>query len=198
MRRLGLLVLLALLTAGLPEARAHDIEFTFTVVVIRPDGSYQVDVTADLDALALGVAQGGNSARLAARLASLAPAKLDARLAALRRILTERLALRFDGHPADLGVRPSIRVGRARGSCEPQTRSTEESMPQRIGDDVRRGLRPQPPTRPSGCGGVGPSAALPPPRRCAGASPRRRASQLAPRRSQRGLRQYSDGLLAGC
>ena len=100
-RRLGL-VLLVLLTAWLPEARAHDLEFTFTVVVIRPDGSYQVDVTADLDALALGVGQGGNSARLAARLAGLAPAELDARLAALRRILTERLALRLDGHPADL------------------------------------------------------------------------------------------------
>ena len=44
-----------------------------------------------------------------------------------------------------LGARPSIRVGRARGSCEPQTRSAEKSMPRRIGDDVRRGLRPQPP-----------------------------------------------------
>ena len=96
------MVLLALLTAWLPEARAHDLEFTFTVVVIRPDGSYQVDVTADLDALALGVGQGGNSARLAARRAGLAPAELDARLAALHRILTERLALRFDGRPADL------------------------------------------------------------------------------------------------
>ena len=70
--------------------------------MIRPDGSYQVDVTVDLDALALGVGQGGNSARLAARLADMAPAELDTRLAALRRILTDRLALRFDGQPADL------------------------------------------------------------------------------------------------
>ena len=47
--------------------------------------------------------------------------------------------------PTTLGARPSIPVGRARGSCELQTRSAEKSMPQRIGDDVRRGLRPQPP-----------------------------------------------------
>ena len=54
-------------------------------------------------------------------------------------------------------------------------------MPQRIGDDVRRGLRPQPPRAPRVAAAWG---HLP---RC--------ASQLAPRRSQRGLRQYSDGLL---
>ena len=47
--------------------------------------------------------------------------------------------------PISLGARPSIPVGRARGSCELQTRSAEKSMPRRIGDDVRRGLRTQPP-----------------------------------------------------
>ena len=44
-----------------------------------------------------------------------------------------------------LGARPSIPVGRARGSCELQTRSAASRCRVRIGDDVRRGLRPQPP-----------------------------------------------------
>ena len=54
-------------------------------------------------------------------------------------------------------------------------------MPVRIGDDVRRGLRPQPKRALRVAAAWG---HLP---RC--------ASQLAPRRSQRGLREYSDGLL---
>ena len=55
------------------------------------------------------------------------------------------LGASLDFHHGLLGARPSIPVGRARGSCELQTRSAEKSMPRRIGDDVRRGLRPQPP-----------------------------------------------------
>ena len=67
-------------------------------------------------------------------------------------------------------------------------------MPQRIGDDVRRGLRPQPPRalRVAAAWGHLPRCASSPMRWGIASSAR---SQLAPRRSQRGLRQYSDGLL---
>jgi len=77
--------------------QAHDLEFTFAVVVLRSDGSYQADITVDLDALALGVGLGANSAVLANRLATLASSDLEIRISDARRVLTEGITLRFDG-----------------------------------------------------------------------------------------------------
>ena len=79
------------------STHAHDLEFTFAVVVLRSDGSYQADITVDLDALALGVGLGANSAVLANRLARLTPSELETRISDARRVLTEQIALRFDG-----------------------------------------------------------------------------------------------------
>ena len=94
-----------------------------------------------------------------------------------------------------LGARPSIPVGRARGSCELQTRSAASRCrcASATTCDAVCGRNPH---APFGLRRRGAICRVAPPRRCAGASPRRRASQLAPRRSQRGLREYSDGLLA--
>ena len=92
----GLLAISAALPAWSVPVRGHALEFTFTVVVIQRDGTYQVDVTADLDALALGVGLGANSATLANRLADMPQTELDARLTAVRRTLSAALDLRFD------------------------------------------------------------------------------------------------------
>ena len=93
-----------------------------------------------------------------------------------------------------LGARPSIPVGRARGSCELQTRSAASRCrcASATTCDAVCGRNPH---APFGLRRRGAICRVAPPRRCAGASPRRRVSQLAPRRSQRGLREYSDGLL---
>ena len=92
----GILAISAALTAWSVPVRGHDLEFTFTVVVIQRDGTYQVDVTADLDALALGVGLGAHSATLANRLADMPQTELDDRLTDVRRTLSAALVLRFD------------------------------------------------------------------------------------------------------
>ncbi len=53
------------------------------VLVIRADGKYQIDVTTDLDALALGVGLGANSATLACTLATMQKSSLNKRLTVL-------------------------------------------------------------------------------------------------------------------
>ena len=89
--------------------QAHDLEFTFAVVVLRSDGSYQVDFTVDLDALALGVGLGANSAVLANRLATLTSSELETRISDARRVLTEQITLRFDGvSPVSILVFPEV------------------------------------------------------------------------------------------
>ena len=92
----------ALFLVALPTTPtyAHDLEFSFTVIVLRADGTYQVDMTCDLDALALGVAQEVDSALVLRRLRELRPEELSERVNDLRELLSERVTLRFDGSPA--------------------------------------------------------------------------------------------------
>ena len=106
LQRLGCVILAvsAILTAWPTVVRTHNLEFTFTVLVIRADGKYQIDVTTDLDALALGVGLGANSATLARNLATMPKASLDERLTDLRQTLTEQLVMRFDGEAAKMDL----------------------------------------------------------------------------------------------
>tara|TARA_B100001167_G_scaffold150409_1_gene97915 strand:+ start:30 stop:1145 length:1116 start_codon:yes stop_codon:yes gene_type:complete len=99
-----ILAVSAILTAWPTVVRTHNLEFTFTVLVIRADGKYQIDVTTDLDALALGVGLGANSATLARNLATMPKASLDERLTDLRQTLTEQLVMRFDGEAAKMDL----------------------------------------------------------------------------------------------
>ncbi|MCS5689250.1 MAG: hypothetical protein NZ659_10760, partial [Acidimicrobiales bacterium] len=84
--------------------QTHNLEFTFTVLVIRADGKFQIDVTTDLDALALGVGLGANSATLARTLATMPKTALDERLIDLRQFLAEQLVMRFDGAVATMDL----------------------------------------------------------------------------------------------
>ncbi len=84
--------LLAAATAG-----AHSFELTRTLLVIKTDGSYQVDITCDLDALALGAGPAADSAELAAALRALSAAELAEKTDQLRRYFQRRVRIRFDG-----------------------------------------------------------------------------------------------------
>ena len=57
--------------------QAHDLEFTYTVIVIREDNSYQIDVTADLDAIALGLSQGIEAQQVVKIMRRLSPKELE-------------------------------------------------------------------------------------------------------------------------
>ncbi len=85
-------------------ATAHNLELTDTLVVLKTDGTYQVDMTCDLDALALGASPATDSAELAAALSALEPPELEARVARLRRTFERRVRVFFDGRPA----RPAV------------------------------------------------------------------------------------------
>ena len=102
-RRLPLLTLVVLV--GLPaSSRAHPLTFTETIIVLRPDGSFQTDLICDLDALALGAPQNADDAALVAALGALAPVELEARLDRLRQLFQRRVRVRFDGEPAPFEV----------------------------------------------------------------------------------------------
>ncbi len=102
-RRLALLVILALGGVTTPAA-AHNFAFTDVTLEIGGDGSYTVDVTCDLDALALGVPSTADSAALAAEIEGMEPAARDELVERLVVLLKRRLRVRFDGDPDAFGV----------------------------------------------------------------------------------------------
>jgi hypothetical protein len=85
-------------------AAAHNFAFTDVTLDLRGDGRYTVDVTCDLDALALGVPSTADSAALAAEIEALAPAARDELVDRLRVLLNRRLRVRFDGEPDEFQV----------------------------------------------------------------------------------------------
>lgn len=95
---------LAICLAFTPGASAHDFSITDVIAVFKADGSYTVEITCDLDALALGVGGAHAPEELAAELRALSPEKLEQRLAELRALFGRRVRIRFDGHPAEFGV----------------------------------------------------------------------------------------------
>jgi hypothetical protein len=102
MLRLALLALASL--AALPStARAHVFEITDVVADLSAD-SYRIDVTVDVDALALGVSPETESSEVAAVLRSMSPDELDAAVARAVGTLSRRVRVRFD----DAKVRPEI------------------------------------------------------------------------------------------
>jgi len=93
-----------LLAAGAPAARAHDLALTRVLLVVRADGSFQADMTCDLDALALGAPPGADSQRLAEILAELPAEERLRRLESLRELFRRRVRVLFDGRPAGFEV----------------------------------------------------------------------------------------------
>ena len=80
-------------------AGAHPFAFTETELRLFADGTFQVEMTCDLDALALGAPQSADDSELVAALQALTPAELDDRIARLRRLFERRVRVRFDDTP---------------------------------------------------------------------------------------------------
>ena len=91
------LLLCALLVA---PTQAHNLEFTHALLILKSDGSYQVEITADLDAFALGVSSAVSSEELATRLRELTPEEFATVVARVERTFARRVRVRFDGEVA--------------------------------------------------------------------------------------------------
>jgi hydrogenase/urease accessory protein HupE len=78
-------------------ASAHDLGFSRTVVALLADGSFRIDLQADLDALALAVSQDTDNAQLMAALDAMSEEEIEESLADLRQTFLRRVRLRFDG-----------------------------------------------------------------------------------------------------
>ena len=79
------------------QVSAHSLELTDTLIVLKTDGTFQVDMTCDLDALALGAPQGADSAALAARLRALPAEEIEEHLGRLRSYFERRVRIRLPG-----------------------------------------------------------------------------------------------------
>jgi len=85
-------------------ASAHDFSITEVTVELTADGGYEVWMTVDLDALALGVSPQVDSAEIAAELRAMGPAELAARIESAEETLARRVRIRFD----DVKQRPRV------------------------------------------------------------------------------------------
>lgn len=77
-------------------AFAHDFTITDVLVVLREDGRFQIDMTIDVDALALGVPPSSDSAATAAAVRALAPAEFEVAEARAMETIQRRVRIRFD------------------------------------------------------------------------------------------------------
>jgi hypothetical protein len=77
--------------------RAHEFVVLEALAVLRTDGGYQIDLTVDLDALALGVSPATDSAELAATLDAMSAAEFEASVERARDTILRRVRIRFDG-----------------------------------------------------------------------------------------------------
>ena len=85
-------------------ARAHTFAFTDVTLALHADGTFTADLTADLDALALGMDNPTHSPALAAQIRSMPAAQQDALVVQLGELLKRRVRVRFDGEPAPFAV----------------------------------------------------------------------------------------------
>jgi len=91
---LGFFVVVALLLSA--TAHGHTFEFTDVVSVLKSNGTYQIDITVDVDALALGVSPALDSAIIAAELRAASVEELNEAIDRARDTLRRRVRVRFD------------------------------------------------------------------------------------------------------
>lgn len=94
-------LLLCLLAMAWPSQSAlgHTLELTETLVLIKTDGSYQIDMVCDLDALALGAPPSTENALLLADLQAMDAAQREAVGDKLQRYFERRVRVLFDDQP---------------------------------------------------------------------------------------------------
>lgn len=116
--RLGLLILLLSLLPS--TVYAHPLSFTETTLTLHPDGTFQVDMVCDLDALALGLPQDTDDAHLVTTLAALSPEEFTDVTQRLQQLFLRRVRVRFDGDPTSFDVSfPDYLTTRATDSVIP-------------------------------------------------------------------------------
>jgi hydrogenase/urease accessory protein HupE len=103
LRTISALALLAPVLFPAP-ASSHPLAFTQSELILQVDGTFQVEMVCDLDALALGVSQDADDAELVAMLHELTPEQLDQRVERLRELFRRRVRIRFDGQPVTFDV----------------------------------------------------------------------------------------------
>jgi len=120
---------LAFLLVALPRvADAHRLSFTDTTITLNVDGTFQVDMVCDLDALALGLPQNTDDARLVATIQALSPGEFSELTQRLRQFFVRRVRVRFDGVPAPFEVSFPDHL---------TSRATESSIPTILGLTAR-------------------------------------------------------------
>ena len=97
-------ILFGLLVATSAPALAHPLTFTQTELTLRTDGTFQIDMVCDLDALALGVPQDADDAELVAVIRALSLVERNNQIDRLRQLFKRRVRVRFDGEPARFQV----------------------------------------------------------------------------------------------
>lgn len=115
------------------SAAAHEFAITDVLAVLRSDGTYQVDVRVDVDALALGVSPATDNATLVARLDAMDSSEFESARERASDTVARRIRVRFDDEP----VRPAVSFPRAAAT------GGEQALPSRFGTVARlSGLRP--------------------------------------------------------
>lgn len=96
-RKLGRSILLMAATATAAPVAAHEFKFTETIVILRNTGAYDVEITVDVDALALGVPPSTDSREVYDSVRALSPEELSAAREQARSTLQKWIRIDFDG-----------------------------------------------------------------------------------------------------
>lgn len=83
---------------------AHDFTITQTLLILKNDGTFQAEMTVDLDSMLAGASGSHDPAELRDRIQALDAADLEQRLERLRSTFERRVRVRFDGEPAPFSV----------------------------------------------------------------------------------------------
>ena len=102
MKRFGLVGPFFVLASALISA--HPLSVTQTTLTLQVDGTFRVDMTCDLDALALGMPQDSDDAELVAILQELSPEEFSERTQRLRNLFARRVRVRFDDEAAPFDI----------------------------------------------------------------------------------------------
>lgn len=114
-------------------ARAHDFTITDTLCVIKSDGIYVIDMSIDVDALALGVSPSLDSFYVASELEKLTPQQLEEAVAQARDTIARRVRIRFDGVEATPSISfPQFQTPLATSSPIPTVMGTTARLTGRI------------------------------------------------------------------
>jgi hypothetical protein len=123
------------LPAGLA---AHDFTVTEVAVIFRGDGVYQIDMSVDADALALGLPPDTDSAVVVAEMEALTPDEFEAAVERARGYVAQYVRIQFDGAKQSPAVEfPQYGTAAAMDALTPTVLGTLARMEGRMPDGAR-------------------------------------------------------------